>query len=127
MRASSGLMRWVWVCLVVIPMAFAGCRVDDGGGNGNDNNTNTNDNNTNTNDNNVNDNNANDNEEGTDGAAVFAADCAVCHGEGGSGISGPDIRDLTAEDITTGLESASHQAIALTDEEITAIADFLAE
>ncbi len=120
MRASSGLMRWARVCLAVIAMAFAGCQVDDGGGNGNDNNTNTNDNN-------VNDNNVNDNEEGPDGAAVFAADCAVCHGADGSGISGPDISGLTAEEITTGLESATHQAIALTDEETTAIADFLAE
>jgi len=31
---------------------------------------------------------------GADGAAIFAANCAVCHGAEGQGVSGPDIRPL---------------------------------
>jgi mono/diheme cytochrome c family protein len=62
---------------------------------------------------------------GTDGAAVFAANCAACHGADGVSGFAPDIAGFSAADLTAGLSSGTHASIALTDEEIAAVAAFL--
>ena len=62
---------------------------------------------------------------GPDGAALYADNCAACHGDDGTG--GMPIVGFTADDLTAGLESAVHGAITLTAEEIEAIAVFLGE
>ena len=66
--------------------------------------------------------------DGVDGAAVYAENCAACHGADGSGGAvNTDITGMTAAQLSAGLESASHDAILLSEEEIAAIADFLSD
>lgn len=62
-------------------------------------------------------------EDGADGAALYADNCSACHGADGDGP--PDITGMAADALSTGLESATHGAITLTEEEIAAIAEFL--
>jgi Cys-rich repeat protein len=61
-----------------------------------------------------------------DGALLYAENCAACHGPNGNDGFATDITGLSAEELAAGLESPSHAGIELTDEEIAAIADFLA-
>lgn len=60
-----------------------------------------------------------------DGAALFADDCAACHGADGASGFAPDITGQTADDVAAGLTSGTHGAITMTDEQITALAAFL--
>ncbi len=68
--------------------------------------------------------------EGADGGQVFAATCAGCHGQDGSGGFGPDIR---GEDDLAGIESQVRGGGSrmpafdgeLSDEEISAVAQFV--
>ncbi len=60
-----------------------------------------------------------------DGAPLFAANCAACHGEDGASGFAPDITGKTADEVAAGQELATHSAITLTAEEIAAIAAFL--
>ena len=62
---------------------------------------------------------------GPDGAALYAANCAGCHGVEGEGGIGPDIRLSSTAELTAGLESAIHGAIVVTAAEIAAMADYL--
>ena len=62
---------------------------------------------------------------GPDGAALYATNCAGCHGVEGQGGAGPDIRLYTAAQLTTGLESVIHAGFALTEEQVAAMADYL--
>ena len=64
--------------------------------------------------------------DAVDGAAVYAESCAACHGADGSG-GAVNITGMTAAQLSAGLESASHDAISLSEEEIAAIADFLSD
>ncbi len=66
-----------------------------------------------------------------DGAALYAANCAVCHGANAEGNIGPNIQGEDAEEIEEAIMNVPLMASqpnlqALTDEEIEAIADFLA-
>jgi mono/diheme cytochrome c family protein len=61
-----------------------------------------------------------------DGAALYAASCAVCHAADGSGGGGPGVIAYSAADLTDGLGSAVHGSITLTEDEVAAIAEFLA-
>jgi len=60
-----------------------------------------------------------------DGSILYADNCAACHGADGASGFGPDITGMTADEVAAGLESGTHGAITLTDDEITAIAEFL--
>ena len=63
---------------------------------------------------------------GPDGAALYADNCAACHGDDGASGFAPDITGQSADELTAGLGSASHDGVAeLTAEEIDAIAAFL--
>ncbi len=62
---------------------------------------------------------------GLDGTAMFADDCAACHGDDGASGFAPDITGVDAAALSTGLESGAHSGIALTAEEVAAIAEFL--
>jgi mono/diheme cytochrome c family protein len=59
--------------------------------------------------------------------ALFADNCAGCHGADGTGgaVFPGDITGTSAEALGTALGGAIHAAISLTDEEVAAIADFL--
>ncbi len=68
---------------------------------------------------------------GADGAAIYAANCARCHGAAGEGGVGPDLRPLTADDtasvvekIKTGADLMPPFAGTLTPEEIDAVAAY---
>lgn len=62
---------------------------------------------------------------GADGAALFAANCSACHGEDGASGFAPDISGKSTDELSVGLELATHGAISLSDEEVAAIAAFL--
>ena len=61
-------------------------------------------------------------EPGADGEALYTANCA-CHGADGTGP--PDVTGFDAAALATGLESGTHAAITLTEDEVAAIAVFL--
>ena len=65
--------------------------------------------------------------EAPDGAEIFAARCAACHGADGTGgaVFPDDITGTGAADLTTALDLGIHGSIALTAEEIEAVAEFL--
>lgn len=63
---------------------------------------------------------------GADGAALFAADCASCHGADGASGFAPVITGFTADELATGLAMSVHSSIELTDDDVAAIAAFLA-
>ena len=60
-----------------------------------------------------------------DGAALYANNCAACHGADGASGFAPDISGQSAAELAVGLESPSHGAISLTEDEVAAIAQFL--
>jgi len=123
--------------LGLVGVTGVGCQtLTGGGGGGNDNgaaNQNENDDggtNQNENDNGAADQNENDNAPvEADGAVLFATSCAVCHGADGTGtaIAG-DIVGASAAEITEALNTEpTMSSIDLTDAEIAAITDFLAQ
>jgi cytochrome c551 len=69
-----------------------------------------------------------------DGAAIYAANCAACHGADGSGGIGPDLRgigqmhtvDQLIEVITNGRGAMPAWRDRLTPEQIRAVAEFVA-
>ena len=68
-----------------------------------------------------------------DGAALFAANCSSCHGTGGEGGIGPDLRSLTDADvpkIETQVKQGGGQMPAFGDklsaDEIAAVAAYVA-
>jgi polyvinyl alcohol dehydrogenase (cytochrome) len=73
-------------------------------------------------------------EEPPDGAAIFAANCATCHGADGSGGAGPDLRgigqvhtvDELIDVITNGRNGMPAWRDQLTAEEIQAVAEYVA-
>jgi hypothetical protein len=65
--------------------------------------------------------------DATDGAAVYAANCAACHGADASGGAGPAIQGFTADQLNTGLASAVHASISLSDQEVADMAAWLSQ
>ena len=64
-----------------------------------------------------------------EGAATFSRRCAGCHGSDGSGKIGPNIQGHTADAIRICIENVVYMKwlkLALTDEELQSVADFLA-
>jgi mono/diheme cytochrome c family protein len=67
-----------------------------------------------------------------DGAGLFKAKCAMCHGAAGEGKMGPSLKGKSAADVsgvlaTGGKTKAPHtKAFNATPEEQKAIADFVA-
>ena len=70
-----------------------------------------------------------------DGAAIFAENCAVCHGADGSGGAGPDLRgigemhtiDQLVEVVTNGRGGMPAWREELTADEIRAVAQYVSE
>jgi cytochrome c5 len=70
---------------------------------------------------------------GPDGAAIFAANCAVCHGADGSGGAGPDLRgvvdahgvEAATEVVTNGRGGMPAWGGVLSPEEIAAVVDYV--
>lgn len=62
---------------------------------------------------------------GLDGGALFAANCAACHGADGASGFAPDITGSTADDLTAAMTLATHSSITLSDAELAAIATWL--
>lgn len=67
-----------------------------------------------------------------DGAAIFAANCALCHGAEGQGGSGPDIRpvgddgkDRVLEQVTNGSDAMPPFGSQLSAAEIDAVAAYV--
>ena len=60
-----------------------------------------------------------------DGPELYSSNCAACHGDDGASGFAPGISGFTTDQLLAGLESGSHGGITLTDDEVTAIADFL--
>ena len=70
------------------------------------------------------------NGEGVDAAAVFGNVCASCHGQDGSGGTGPDLRQLTnvdaiEEQVRNGGGGMPAYEGQLTDEEIEAVSEYV--
>ena len=66
-----------------------------------------------------------------DGAALFKANCAMCHGanaEGKPAMKAPAVKGKTAADVTKAMENPKHAVVkkALNDAQIKAIGDYLA-
>ena len=66
-----------------------------------------------------------------DGAALYKAKCAACHGADAAGkpaMKAPAIKGKTEADIKKAFEGPKHAAVkkALNDEQVKAIADHLA-
>jgi cytochrome c551 len=68
-----------------------------------------------------------------DGEAVFAQTCATCHGADGTGGTGPDLtamdldEDRVAEQVRNGGGAMPAYGGQLSDEEIDAVADYVAD
>jgi mono/diheme cytochrome c family protein len=63
--------------------------------------------------------------DGGDGAAIYADNCASCHGEDGNSGFAPPVAGLDVEQMTAGLGSAAHGSLALSDADVAAITEFL--
>ena len=66
-----------------------------------------------------------------DGAALFKANCAMCHGanaEGKPAVKAPAIKGKTAADVTKALATPKHAAVAkkVNEAQGKAIGDYLA-
>lgn len=67
---------------------------------------------------------------GVDGAALFSANCSSCHGAGGEGGVGPDIRgednvERVKEQVTNGGGAMPAFGDTLSAEEIAAVAEYV--
>ena len=67
-------------------------------------------------------------------AALFTANCAVCHGGSGQGRSGPDLRPLTTEDLSRIEHQIRNGGIAMpafgstfSDQQVTDLAEYVAD
>ena len=60
------------------------------------------------------------------GAALYAENCASCHGSDGASGFAPDVTGMAADVLSAGLESGSHGSISLTDEEVAELETYLA-
>lgn len=65
-----------------------------------------------------------------DAAAIFSANCASCHGAGGEGGIGPDLRGLTdaaliEDQVSTGAGSMPPFGNKLSDDQISALATYV--
>jgi mono/diheme cytochrome c family protein len=65
-----------------------------------------------------------------DAAAIFAANCATCHGAGGEGGVGPDLRgedntDRIVTQVTNGGGAMPAFGDKLSGDEISALADYV--
>ncbi len=65
-----------------------------------------------------------------DGAALYKANCAMCHGPDAAGkpaMKAPAVKGKTEADIKKALETPKHAATKkkLNDEQVKAIADYL--
>jgi cytochrome c len=67
-----------------------------------------------------------------DGAAIYKAKCAMCHGPDGAGKSGPALKGQSAAAVTGVLTSGGKKAphtkamAALTPDQVKAVADYVA-
>ena len=66
-----------------------------------------------------------------DGAALFKANCAICHGADAAGkpaLKAPAIKGKTAADVTKAMANPKHAAVQkkVNDAQIKAIGDYLA-
>ena len=67
-----------------------------------------------------------------DGAAIYKAKCAMCHGADGAGKSGPALKGVSAATVTDVLEKGGKKAphakgmAALTPDQVKAVAGFVA-
>lgn len=66
-----------------------------------------------------------------DGAALFKANCAMCHGanaEGKPAMKAPAIKGKTAADVTKAMATPKHAPVAkkVNEAQIKAIGDYLA-
>jgi mono/diheme cytochrome c family protein len=66
-----------------------------------------------------------------DGAALFKANCAMCHGanaEGKPALKAPAIKGKTAADVTKAMANPKHTAVQkkVNEAQIKAIGDYLA-
>jgi len=67
-----------------------------------------------------------------DGAAIYKAKCAMCHGPDGAGKTGPALKGASAATVsgvlTNGGKKAPHAKAmpALTPEQIKAVSDYVA-
>jgi cytochrome c551 len=72
-----------------------------------------------------------DDDNGVDGAAVFADNCAQCHGNDGGGGVGPNLQDLDDADTVAGVVTNGRGGMPsfegrLDPDEIDAVADYVA-
>jgi mono/diheme cytochrome c family protein len=67
-----------------------------------------------------------------DGAAIFKAKCAMCHGADGAGKSGPALKGVSAATVADVLQNGGKKAphakgmAALTPDQVKAVAAFVA-
>jgi len=66
-----------------------------------------------------------------DGAAIYKAKCAMCHGPDGAGKTGPALKGQSAATVndvlTKGGKKAPHaKAMTLTPDQVKAVADYVA-
>jgi mono/diheme cytochrome c family protein len=66
-----------------------------------------------------------------DGAALFKANCAMCHGanaEGKPAVKAPAIKGKTAADVTKAMATPKHAPVAkkVNEAQVKAIGDYLA-
>lgn len=64
---------------------------------------------------------------GPDGAELFAASCASCHGADGTGgaVFAGDITGTSSADLTAALDLGIHGSVSYSPEEVDAVASFL--
>jgi mono/diheme cytochrome c family protein len=66
-----------------------------------------------------------------DGAALFKANCAMCHGPDAAGkpaLKAPAVKGKTAADVTKAMATPKHAPVAkkVNDAQVKAIGDYLA-
>ena len=67
-----------------------------------------------------------------DGAAIYKAKCAMCHGADGAGKSGPALKGVSAATVNDVLSKGGKKAphtkgmAALTPDQVTAVAAYVA-
>ncbi|MHB9149022.1 MAG: c-type cytochrome [Thermoleophilia bacterium] len=71
-------------------------------------------------------------DDAIDAAAIFSANCGSCHGAGGEGGIGPDLRSLTdatliEDQVSTGAGSMPPFGNKLSTDEISALATYVVD